>query len=87
MKRKSTRNEFLPRRVAALGLGLMVLTVTGCGDNEKSSAPLPSKTEVATKPTPDSAKKATRKSRLESPNADLSARERRALKAKGQLPE
>jgi len=62
----------------------MVLGVTGCGE---SPAPVPPKIETATQSAPDSAKKTTRKSRLEAPNADLGPKERRALKAKGQLPQ
>ena len=85
MDRKSTRREFLPGRVAVLGLGLMVMSFTGCGG--ETAVTQPSKTVSATDSTPAPKKKAARKSRLESPNADLSARERRALKAKGQLPE
>jgi hypothetical protein len=85
MNRKSKRNLFLPVSLAALGLCVLLLGFSGCGDNEKSLAPEPSKTEVATKPTPESTKKTTSKSRFLAPNADLSARERRALKAKGEL--
>jgi hypothetical protein len=63
----------------------MVLGVGGCGGETAVSQP--SKTVSSAQATVDSAKKTTRKSRSLAPNADLSARERRALKAKGQLPE
>jgi hypothetical protein len=84
MNRKSTRRELPAGRAAVLGIGLMVLGVTGCGE---SPAPVPPKADIATQPAPATAKKTTKLSRSLAPNADLSARERRALKAKGELPQ
>jgi hypothetical protein len=84
MNRKSMRRERFSGRAAVLGLGLLVLGVTGCGE---SPAPVPPKIETATQPAPATAKKTTKTSRLEAPNADLGPKERRALKAKGQLPQ
>jgi hypothetical protein len=84
MNRKNTRGERLSGRAAVLGLGLVVLGVFGCGE---SPAPVPPKIETATQSAPASAKKSTKTSRLEAPNADLGPKERRALKAKGQLPQ
>jgi hypothetical protein len=84
MNRKSTRTGLPSRTAVALGLGLLVLGVSGCGE---SAAPVASKNVKTYETKVDSTKKPTRKSRLEAPNADLGPRERRALKAKGELPQ
>ncbi len=83
MNRKSTRTGLPSRRAAVLGLGLLILGVSGCGE---SATPVPSKNVKIYETKVESKKKPTRKSRLEAPNADLGPRERRALKAKGELP-
>jgi hypothetical protein len=84
MNRKRTRRGLPSGRAAVLGVVLMMLGVAGCGE---TPAPVPPKAVSATQPKPDATKKTTRKSSLLAPNADLGPRERRALKAKGQLPE
>jgi hypothetical protein len=83
MNRKSTRRGLPSARATALGLGLLVIGVSGCGE----SAPVASKNVKTYETKVESTKKPTRKSRLEAPNADLGPRERRALKAKGELPQ
>jgi hypothetical protein len=85
MDRKNKRGEFLPGRVAVIGLGLIVIGLTGCGS--ETAVTKPAEAVSAPQPTADTTKKTARKSRLLAPNADLGPRERRALKAKGELPE
>ena len=57
----------------------MVLGVTGCGE---SPAPVPPKTEIATQPAPDTAKKTTKKSSLL--RAQRRPERQRAARAEGQ---